>query len=197
MDAAPSDTELLAAWSADDTDAGNALIERHFDLVYRFFRNKVSESDIEDLVQQTFLGCLEARSRFDARSSLATFLLAIARNQLFNFYRKRRREPLASCVSSLRDQRTSPTGAVAKVEDEHLLLEALRRVPLDAQVLLELAYSEGLVAGQIAEVLGVAPSAVHTRLHRARETLRDILRVLAPDRLALADRARNVLARDG
>lgn len=191
-----SDLDLLAAWAAGDRDAGNRLIGRHFDLVYRFFRNKVREEDIEDLVQQTFLCSLEARTRFDARASLTTFLLAIARNQLFNYYRRRRRDALTERVSSLQDQATSQTGAIAKVEDERLLLEALRHVPVDAQIVLELAYSEGLPATQIAVVLGVAPNAVRTRLHRARENLREILRVMAPDRLVLADHARDMLKRN-
>jgi RNA polymerase sigma-70 factor (ECF subfamily) len=187
---------LLTAWAEGDGGAGNHLIERHFGLVYRFFRNKVVEADIEDLVQQTFLGCLEAHTRYDARASLTTFVLAIARNQLFNYYRERRRSPVADRMSSVRDSATSPTGIVARLEDERLLLEALRLVPLDAQVLLELTYGEGMGGSDAAQVLGVSASTLHTRLHRARESLRDRVRELAPDRVALVERVSDLLKRE-
>jgi RNA polymerase sigma-70 factor (ECF subfamily) len=192
----PADLELLAIWAGGDGEAGNQLIERHFAVVYRFFRNKVLDADIEDLAQQTFLACLEGRARFGARSSLVTFLLGIARNQLFNYYRRRRRESVGGPVSSLLDLATSPTGAVARLEDARLLIEALLQVPLDVQVILELAYVEGMAGNEIAEVLGIAAGAVHTRLHRARESLRESLRTLAPDRIALAERVGELLTQE-
>jgi RNA polymerase sigma factor (sigma-70 family) len=188
----PNDRDVLAAWAAGDSEAGNQLIERHFGLLCRFFSNKVAEADIEDLVQQTFLGCLESHGRFDGRASVATFVLGIARNQLFSYYRERRRSPIAE-RGTVRDDATSPTGLVARLEDQRLLLAALRLIPLDAQVLLELTYKEGLPGSEIAEVLGVSASTLHTRLHRARESLRERMRELAPDRVALVERAGDLL----
>jgi RNA polymerase sigma-70 factor (ECF subfamily) len=179
-----SDGELLAQWSAGSRTAGNELIERHFDTVHRFFRNKVG-SEIEDLVQQTFLACVEARVRYQGQASFKTFLLAIARNQLFTHYSKRRREVLDFTLTSVHDLGTSPTGVLGKREDERLLNEALRRVPLDAQVVLELAYWEGLDGGEIAQVLGVPLNTAYSRLRRAKLNLLDRLRELAPDRVDL------------
>ena len=181
---AATDGELLAQWSAGSRVAGNELIERHFDTVHRFFRNKVG-SDIEDLMQQTFLACVEARTRYQGQASFKTFLLAIARNQLFTHYSKRRREVLDFTLTSVHDLGTSPTGVLAKREDEHLLSEALRRVPLDAQVVLELAYWEGMDGAEIAQVLEVPLNTAYSRLRRAKLTLRDRLRDLAPDRVDL------------
>jgi len=179
-----TDGELLAQWSAGSRAAGNELIERHFDVVHRFFRNKVG-SDIEDLMQQTFLACVEARARYQGQASFKTFLLAIARNQLFTHYSKRRREVLDFTLTSVHDLGTSPTGVLARREDEHLLSEALRRVPLDAQVVLELAYWEGLDGAEIAQVLEVPLNTAYSRLRRAKITLLDRLRDLAPDRVDL------------
>jgi RNA polymerase sigma-70 factor (ECF subfamily) len=53
------DPQLLAAWCAGDKQAGAALVERHFASIYRFFRNKVA-GEVDDLVQRTFMSCLEA-----------------------------------------------------------------------------------------------------------------------------------------
>jgi RNA polymerase sigma-70 factor (ECF subfamily) len=185
MAGAENDADLLQQWAAGSREAGNLLIERHFECVHRFFRNKVGP-EIEDLVQQTFLGCVEARARFQGQASFKTFLLAIARNQLFTHYGKQRRHAFDVTVTSLHDMGTSPSGVAAQREDERLLAEALRRVPLEAQVVLELAYWEGLDGGEIARVLDVPLNTAYTRLRRAKAQLRLRIEQLAPDRPGIA-----------
>jgi RNA polymerase sigma factor (sigma-70 family) len=176
-----TDTELLASWGAGCRDSANELIDRYFPTVHRFFRNKVG-AEIEDLVQQTFLACVEGRERFKQHSSFKTFLLGIARYQLFTHYHKRRRERLDFSLSSTRDLGTSPTGIVAKREDEQLVVRALQQIPLDAQIVLELAYWEELDGLELARVLEVPLNTAYSRLRRAKLSLRTKLRELAPDR---------------
>lgn len=186
-----NDIELLAAWSAGCRTSGETLIERYLLVVHRFFRTKV-QGDVEDLVQQTFLGCLEARERYQGHASFKTFLLAIARHQLLAHYR-RARKTAAFTISSLADHATSPTGSIAKRQDQRLLADAFQRVSLDAQLILELAYWEGLDGSDIARVLDVPLNTAYSRLHRAKQALRARLQELAPDREELS-RALQALA---
>ncbi|HKU37936.1 MAG TPA: RNA polymerase sigma factor [Polyangiales bacterium] len=176
----PSDADLLSAWAAGERSAGAALVERYFALVYRFFRNKVG-TELEDLVQQTFLGCTEARTRYQGHANFKTFLLAIARNQLFLHYRKQHRAALDLELTPLQDLKTSPSGVVARHQERKLVAEGLRRVPLAAQVVLELLYWEGLEIDEIARVLDVPLNTAYSRVHRARMALRAQLEALAPD----------------
>ena len=148
-----SDAVLFTQWAEGSRTAGAALVERYFETVHRFFRTKAS-LEIDDMVQQTFLGCLEARERFRAESSFKTFLLAIARNQLFKHYR-RLRDRSDFSPSALRDLGTSPSGLAAKRQDEMLLAEALDRLPRGTRLILELAYWEELDGAAIAQVLEV------------------------------------------
>ena len=53
-----TDLDLLQAWNDGDPGAGSRLLERHFDPLCRFFRNKVGE-DAEELIQSTFLAATE------------------------------------------------------------------------------------------------------------------------------------------
>jgi RNA polymerase sigma factor (sigma-70 family) len=184
MARAETDVDLLEQWSAGSREAGNQLIERHFDVVYRFFRNKVG-TEIDDLVQQTFLGCLEARARYQGQATFKTFLLAIAHKQLYRHYDKQRRQTIDVAVASLHDLGTSPSGVVARREDHRLLVDALRRVPLEAQLVLELAFWEGLDGNEIAHVLEVPLNTAYTRLRRAKNALRVRLEQLCPDRAAV------------
>ena len=65
----------------------------------------------------------------------------------------------------------SPTGLLAKRQDERMLLVALRRIPLDLQIALELYYWEGMRTADVGAVLGIGASTTTTRLARARQLL--------------------------
>ena len=81
-----SDAELLVAWKDGDARAGDALFSRHFEALYRFFRNKIGGA-VDDLVQTTFLKCADAKDRFRGASSFRTFILSIARHVLMDHLR--------------------------------------------------------------------------------------------------------------
>jgi RNA polymerase sigma-70 factor (ECF subfamily) len=167
--------ELLEAWAGGDYDAGHCLFERHFATVRRFFRNKVG-AELEDLVQQTFLGCLEARARYRGEANFKTFILSIARNQLYSHYRRvTKRADLDFSVQSIEDMGTSPSGVIARHQKERALEMALRSVPLDMQIAVELAYWHELSPSEIATVLDVPLNTVYSRLRRARLLLRDLM----------------------
>jgi RNA polymerase sigma-70 factor (ECF subfamily) len=169
------DLELLVAWRQGDAEAGNQLVRRHFRTVHRFFRSKVPDA-VDDLIQRTFLGCLEAVDRFEARSSFRNYLLGIARNQLLLFFRERAQtgrifDPDEHSVHKFGGSQ-SPSVHLALREEQRLLLEGLRRLPLDLQIALELHYWERMPVADIAAVLQIPTGTVKSRLARARDVLR-------------------------
>ena len=178
------DDELLTAWRDGDDAAGERLFERHFDAVVRFFRNKVEEGP-EDLVQRTFLGCLEARERFRGQATFRTFLFAIAHNVLKNHFRDRRRgdkqraRDVDFSVDSAFGLIPSPSAVVARHRTQQQLLEALRRIPLQYQIALELHYWEELTAAELAEVVAIPAGTAKTRIRRGKELLLEALLELA------------------
>lgn len=177
MGSAMSDAQLLQAWAGGDQAAGEQLFERHFESIARFFRNKLaSDAQHEDLIQQTFLGCVEARERFRGDSSFRSFLFAIAHNQLSKYWRGRSRDRLDLQTISVFDLDPSPSAAIARDQDQQRLLLALRRIPLDGQVALELHYWESMTAAEISVVLGVPLGTAKTRLRRAKQLLEAELR---------------------
>ena len=174
-----SDPELLEAWRAGDGEAGRELFERHIGVLSRFFRNKVGE-EREDLIQRTLLRCVESRDRLRDGASFRAYLLRVARSRLYDHLARirgsaKRPDPL---LTSVADVGLSPSRIVAKSEQDQLLLLALRRLPLDLQVALELHYWEGLTTAELAEVLEIPQGTVKTRLFRARNLLREDLVVL-------------------
>lgn len=179
-----TDNELLAAWKQGDTAAGNTLFDRHFDSLRRFFRNKVDITEVEDLMQRTLLACLEVVPKFRGEASFRTYLFVIARRQLVDYIRRKtrneKREAPDLGVSSIADLGITPSRAAFAQEVQALISQAMQAIPVDFQITLELYYWEQLKGPELAEVLGIAPATVRTRLHRAREALRKQLAQLAP-----------------
>jgi RNA polymerase sigma-70 factor (ECF subfamily) len=186
----PDDDALYAAWRGGDSKAGVQLFERHYPAVARFFRNKVDD-DAGDLVQKTFLACLEGKERIRGDSSFRTYLFAVAHNVLYKHLRGKVREGarLDFGLTSVHDLQPTPVSLLARRREERLLLLGLRRIPLDHQVLLELYFWEKLPAREIADILGTAEGTIRTRLRRARQLLEEAMIALA----ASADELRDTL----
>ena len=183
--ASPMDFDLLDAWRAGDRSAGNALFGRHFDCICRFFRNKVALPLVEDLVQETFLSCLESKDDFRKQSSFRTFLFCVARRRLYDHFRRKQSSPIDFTTSSIADLGASPSQDLARRQEQRLLLRALRAIPVDHQVALELYYWEGMEGREIAGVLGISPHTARSRLHRARQALREALQQHSTSRALL------------
>ena len=177
-DTACDDSVLLERWRGGDKRAGEALFERHFDSVYRFFDRKVhrgeSGTDVGDLVQRTFLGCIEAKDRFAGLASFRTYLFAIARNELFGHFRARKRGALVDFgVSSLAELSPSPSAIARQRDARGVLLECLGALPLELQLTLELRFWEEQSGPELAAILELPEGTVRSRLRRALTELRE------------------------
>jgi RNA polymerase sigma-70 factor (ECF subfamily) len=176
-----TDLELFDAWTRGAKPAAAELFERHFEAVERFFRNKVTEAH-DDLVQQTFEACIKSRDRFRKDSSFRTYLFAIAHNVLCSHFRSRRREShLEFTEVSACDLAPGPSTLFRARREQQLLLEGLRQIPLDYQIILELYYWEGLAGSAIAEIVEMPENTVRSRLRAGRKLLKAKLGELAHD----------------
>jgi RNA polymerase sigma factor (sigma-70 family) len=175
-----TDLELFDAWTRGGKAAAAELFERHFEAVERFFRNKVTEGH-DDLVQQTFEACIKSRDRFRRDSSFRTYLFAIAHNVLCGHFRSRKRDHLEFTEVSACDLAPGPSTLFRARREQQLLLEGLRQIPLDYQIILELYYWEGLVGSAIAEIVEMPENTVRSRLRAGRKLLKAKLGELAHD----------------
>ncbi len=175
-----SDFDLLEAWRAGDPGAGNELFNRHFDSICRFFANKASD-EVDDLIQKTFLACVEGKERFRGDASFRGYLFGVARNVLRRYYRdkKYKGERFDELVNSVGDVAPGPSMLVAEKKEQQLLLHALRQIPLDLQIVLELYYWESMSASELGTVLEIPEGTVRGRIRRAKQLLEQELAKLA------------------
>lgn len=171
------------AWRTGDRRAGAVLFDRHFASIRRFFINKAcTESEVEELVQRSFVAALESAGRFRGDASVRTWLISIARNIQREWIREVMREAVELAEPDLMcSERLGPgvsTGLDVQREQQ-ILLTALRRLPIEQQTLLELFYWEELTAGELAEVFEVPEGTIRTRLRKAKLDLRGTIDALA------------------
>lgn len=174
------DVVLLGAWQGGSEAAGAELFRRYYAPVLRFYRSKVGPQ-APDLVQRCFLGCLEARMRIREGGNFRSFLFGVARNVLLMHFRgnRRDREHLDFTERTAEDLGASPVSLLAREREAQLLLQALRSIPLEYQIVLELYYWEGLNSREIADMDASPESTIRTRLRRAKERLEKRMEELA------------------
>ncbi len=165
------DAVLLDRWRAGESAAGQRLFGRHFTRVERFFLNKVPTDQVADLVQETFVVCVEGRDRIRDGGRFRAYLLGVAHHVLCGYLRRKYASAKANIdvlEQSAAELSGGPSGVLARHEEQQILLEALRSLSIRYQVVLELHYWEDMRTEGIAEVMGVPPSTARTWLRRAR-----------------------------
>lgn len=179
MDDEAQDRDLLTRWRAGDSRAGSQLFDRHFRSLLRFFRNKV-ESGVDDLIQETFMACVQGRDRMRDESTFRAYLFGTARFVLYDDVRRRQRgREVDAEQESVADLSPGLSTAFAKHREQQILLNALRMLPLEFQVTLELYYWEGLSGPEIAAAVGAPLGTVRKRISSGSEKLKANIERLA------------------
>jgi RNA polymerase sigma factor (sigma-70 family) len=169
-----SDEDLLEGWRRGSPQAGELLFDRHYETVRRYFCNKVSAAAAHDLVQETFLACVETHTRLRFYSAFRPYLLGIAHHVLVDHLRAVARQAghgvdLDELV--LADLQPGGDEVIMAKREQRLLLRALRRLDLRQQIALELHFFEAMTGQEIAEVLAEPLGTIRSRLRTGRLAL--------------------------
>ena len=175
------EAEVIRRVVDGDADSFRFLVERYQRPVFQLIRNLVPDPHLgEDIAQDVFLNAFRRLGSFDpTRAGFLTWLMTIARNRCINALKKKSPEPgggLHECVS-----RRTPHDEVAEQELFEQLDEALQTLPPGQRATFVMAEFVGLAYEQIAQIEGVETATVRSRVSRAKEKLRSLLRPFARD----------------
>ncbi len=186
------DRRLLQAWRSGDSVAGRELFRRYFRIVRGFLHSKTD--DVEELAQRTFEAVVQARHKLEIRSSVRAYILTVARHELYASFRARLESPetFAPDTHSVVALLPSPSQVLVGRAEHRLLLEALRSIPLDYQIVVELHYWDELSTAELADVLDIPRNTVKTRLRKARQLLAAELERLAESKELLESTTYNL-----
>ncbi|MBI4565299.1 MAG: sigma-70 family RNA polymerase sigma factor [Planctomycetes bacterium] len=176
-----SDRELVWRSQAGDTDAFGLLVTRHqdriFNAVVRFCGNA---EDAQDITQRAFVNAFRKIREFKGESAFTTWMYRIAFNQAVSFLRESRRQGLpagsGSGMEPVDDRR--PGDRIESEENRAKVQEALNRLSSDDRRIIILKELEDRSYDQIAEVLRVPVGTVRSRLFRARQALKQELKLV-------------------
>ena len=153
----------------------------HLDALYNFamYLSK-RPADAEDLVQETYLRAFRFSHRFQPGTHLRAWLFQILRNTFLTFYRVREREaPVAEDGVPEWDApmfHDAPEDDGTAMDAHTDLERAMRRLPEEFRTVLLLAEVEGLPLEEVARVMACPVGTVKSRIFRAKERLRTLLR---------------------
>lgn len=169
----PADGELAARASKGDRSAFSALVERHYDFVYRVaFRFAGRRDDAEDIAQEVCARLGRAIRGYRGGSAFTTWLYAIVANASRDFLRKSVRETLRTRAYHAEAQIDGEAGAVADADPAEALWAAVRQLPDKQCQAVTLVYGEGLSHAEAAEMMAVAEPTVSWHIHEAKKRLK-------------------------
>ncbi|MER9255241.1 RNA polymerase sigma factor [Mesorhizobium sp. M0598] len=180
--AASGDMQLVGRALARDGDAFRTIIKTHNQRLYRIARGVVrNDSEAEDIVQEAYVRAFAHLEAFRGDASLATWLSRIVINEALGRLRKRRRmvampeNPQAEIIRFPLNPSDDPERTMAQRQILELVERATDSLPDVYRMVFVARLIEGLSIEETAELLGVRPETIKTRLHRARALVRKAL----------------------
>ena len=167
-----SDEVLIRRIAGGDQLAMQTLFARHRVALYRWLLRLAHDEVLaEDLLSDVFLDVWRQAAKFEARSSVSTWLLAIARYKALSARRRRIDAELDEEVPVIIADPANNPELVQKKNQAELVLHSLARLSPEHGEVIDLVYYHGKSVREVAEIVGVAAATVKTRMFCARKKL--------------------------
>jgi RNA polymerase sigma-70 factor (ECF subfamily) len=180
----PPDDEIIERVRSGDAAAYEILMRRYNQRVYRAVRAILGDdADVEDAMQEAYIAAYRHLDDFAGRARFSTWLIRIAVNQALDRLRRAGRslpfDPVAgealeraAGVAALGDD---PEQRAGDRELGRLLERAIEALPAAFRAAYVLRELEGMETAEAAQSLGIEEATLKTRVHRARQRLREAL----------------------
>ena len=174
----PSDKALIEAIAQGEKGAVRVLFARHNVRVYRFIVGLMrDESLAEDLVSEVFLEVWRKASQFEGRSTVSTWLLAIARHKAYSAFKHHTDAQLDEhFAETIQDSTDGPGSILDKKDRGAVLAHCLTKLSPAHREIIDLVYYHEKSIEEVAEITGIPMATVKTRMHYARKRLAEMLK---------------------
>jgi RNA polymerase sigma-70 factor (ECF subfamily) len=181
---ATSDEVLIGRIAKGDRLAMQVLFARHHVRVYRFVLRLVGNpTTAEDLISEVFLDVWRQADRFEGRSAVSTWMLAIARFKALSALRKKPHEELdEETAETIEDTSDNPEVALEKKDKSTVLRQCLEKLSPEHKEIIDLVYYHEKSVEEVAEIVGIPENTVKTRMFYARKKLAELLKAAGVER---------------
>src|SRR5580658_10255677 len=179
-----SDDVLIGRIANGDRLAMQVLFARHHVGVYRFVLRIVrNEANAEDLISDVFLDVWRQAGKFEGRSSVSTWLLSIARFKALSALRRKPESALdEETASAIEDRSDDPEITLAKKDKGAAMRACLGELSAEHREIIDLVYYHEKSVEEVAQIVGIPPATVKTRMFYARKKLSELLNKRGIDR---------------
>jgi len=181
---AASDEALIARIAQGDRLAMQVLYGRHHVRVFRFGLRLVRNEQVaEDLISEVFLDVWRQAGKFEGRSAVSTWLLAITRFKALSVVARSLKNKLDDeTANAIEDQSDDPEVTVQKRDTGDALRKCLTQLSAEHREIVDLVYYHEKSVEEVAEIVGIPENTVKTRLFYARKKLADLLKAAGIER---------------
>src|SRR5262245_15965957 len=178
------DEDLIQSIARGDQGAMRVLYARHSTRVYRFIVRLTGNASLsEDLLSEVFLYVWRQAGAFEAKSKVSTWLLAIARYKAISALRRRPDEQLDDVTAAaVEDPADDPETALHGQQRSVLVRKCLMKLSPAYRQVIDLVYYHEKSIDEVAQIAGIPPNTVKTRLFYAREHMAELLAGAGIDR---------------
>ena len=179
-----SDEILIGRIAGGDRLAMHALYARHHVKVFRFVLRLVrNEASAQDLISEVFLDVWRQADRFEGRSAVSTWILAIARFKALSSVRRRKEAELdEEQAEAIEDGADTPDIALQKKDTGEVLRRCLAKLSPDHREIIDLVYYHEKSVEEVAEIVAIPENTVKTRMFYARKKLAELLKEAGVER---------------
>jgi RNA polymerase sigma-70 factor, ECF subfamily len=172
-----SDEVLIRRIAIGDQLAMRTLFSRHRLAIYRWLLRLVHDEALaDDLLSDVFLDVWRKATSFERRSSVSTWLLAIARHKALSARRRRADVELNNeLASTVADPADNPELVLERKNREELLRHSLARLSPEHGEVIDLTYYHGKSIKEVAEIIGINEATVKSRTFYARKRLAQLV----------------------
>jgi RNA polymerase sigma-70 factor (ECF subfamily) len=181
---ATTDEDLIERIAAGDKLAMRALFSRHQVRVFRFLCGILrDQSRAEDVVNDVFIDVWRQAGRFEGRSSVSTWVLAIARFKALSALRRPREAEMdEEAAAEIADVADDPEVVAQKKDKGAILRTCLSGLSAEHREIIDLVYYQEKSIEECAEIVDIPENTVKTRLFHARKRLAEIAKSKGLDR---------------
>lgn len=187
--------EVIEPKKSNEKISPESWVNEYGDILFRFAMRRLNSMTVaEDLVQETFLSALKSYAKFNAQSSINTWLISILKNKIIDHYRKAGRDNESADVDMGQDPSdsfdekghwitekapadwgTNPEKSFEQSEFMEIFKSCLSRLPAKIASIFSLREVEKVESKKICKDFNITSSNLWVMLHRARTQLRRCL----------------------
>lgn len=178
------DRDLITRTAAKDHAAMHTFFARHNVRIFRFLMGRVrNEAVAEELTNEVFLEVWRSAGRYEGRSAVSTWLMAIAHNKAMSLLRKKREDELEDeQAEQVADDSDDPEESEQKRSKAEAMRETINALSDEHREVIDLVYYHEKSVREVAEIAGIPEATVKTRMHYARKQLGELMKQAGIDR---------------